>query len=297
MTKRDMNKALDSFLGITPGKPEKQLEPVLRQWETMRSHDALPDDLKQKGWKKIMEKNIELREGHIHADENMGQNQHQTQNKKNEGRSVWEFAAAAVVFILFSIIVFHHFPSRKKYSDKFAKILSSQSGVLVNNVAMKEGGKIRAGDILESTGESYRLRLSETVVLDVQYKSRLRFYENEGITYVDLQQGGLAAVVNSTERVNHLVFTTPTGNIVVKGTVFYARVMSPDETYFCICHGEVELITKNASKTVSSGHHGGYSMIRKNSIENIVPDTMKYHQDPLLEEMAKNLNYKIDWKR
>ncbi|MDH4263037.1 MAG: hypothetical protein OEV78_08340 [Spirochaetia bacterium] len=207
-----------------------------------------------------------------------------------------ELAAVVVVGIIFSYMIYHKFPEHKKYTNKYPKLISSQSGIFVNNTPTREGSKVRPGDILESDGESYRIMLSESIVLDVQFKSRLRFYEEKGITYVDLQEGALAAVINSEKKTNPLIFKTPTGNIIDKGTVFFVKVISPNETYFCICHGEVELLTKSASKTVKADHHSGYSMIRTNTIENIVPDKMKYHQDPLLEEMAKNVKYHISWE-
>jgi len=292
MSDQDIKKALDHFTGLSSSKPEKHIEPVLNEWKKMQSMEKAPQDLKDRGWEEILKKKNRL-SGKTDLLKNVAVLK---RTKLLNLNNVFKLTAAAIVLVVISIVLLNHKQTQKEIHFENAKIVQAKSGVLVNRIIKGEGSVIREGDLLESKGESYRLQISETVILDVQYKSRLRFYSKDGITYVDLREGGLAAVINSAIRPNKLQFITPAGNIIVNGTIFYTRVLSPEETYVCICEGEIELSMKEHSQVVKATHHGAYTMGRKENAEKILPDIMKYHQDPLLEEMAESIHYKFKWK-
>jgi len=205
--------------------------------------------------------------------------------------------AVAVIVVLFSVVIFHKSQNKTKPVNNFATLVSETPGVFINNIPAKQGSRIHPRDIVESDGENYRLKISDAVVLDVQNKSRLWYFEKDGIIRVELIEGAVAFVADSTKKPNRMVFSTPTGDIETDGAVFYARVLSPDETYVCICHGQINIKTKNETKTVPADHHGGYTIRKVGQSEKILPGEVKYHDDRLLEEMAAGINYKIEFRQ
>ena len=298
MSEPEVKKILDHFLGIRDDLPAEEIKPVLREWEKMREEKKLSPERKKKGWEEIQARRAK-----------MSQEEEGDLKEEKPGRvirpapNIWQKSyfpgrlAAGVAAVFVAAISFFLWNRDLENGSPYsvALIMAPDADVRVGGKPVGDGQRIKTGDWIENSKGSYRLVIEDQLALDVQYKSRLRIVTSKEKTVIELKDGGVAAVVQKKNRTRPLVFQTPTGDVSVKGTVFYLRVMSDDESYFCLCHGIVELITQDERKVVRAAHHGGYSMVRENGTEKIKADTMLYHQDPLLEEMAEALHYEIDW--
>lgn len=304
MSDKDLKKALNTFLGLTPQKPENHIHTIVQEWKKMGTHEKMPPEFKEKSWQNIREKTRQtiLKQAAAKKEKKAPKNYldfmkaKPRQGRNNKKTFLWASAAIILVILTISIKNLIVPPNRLE-----SIILTSNApGIFVNGKEiskenLQRGLPLSSNTVITSTGTNYRLQFSNFAIFELQQKSRLNFYEKNGTVYINLTQGALAAVVNSGTNPGKWQFLTPTGKINVTGTVFYTKVISAHETYFCICHGKVELITKNESMPVGAKHHRAYTMLKQNGAEKIIDDTMKYHHDPLLNELAGTIHYHISW--
>ncbi len=332
MGDKKVKQTLDHLLGLDDGQPDKETRALLQEYGKMRDETVLDPAKKEAGWAAILERidaakrtagkespsgdqvNDKIRE--ISQGGARGV-QGVLKKRPNliQGRPFLAAALAAAVFsaLLVSIVFIQTGRSSQATIYMAADTTGAQTktvGKLRLNGKQISGAKVRidSGDVIENSEGSYRLILEKEMALDVQFASRLTYRREDGQTVIDLEQGAVAAVIRPRQPADanlaetsggpdkpRYLFHTPAGDIAVRGTIFYVRVMSEEESYFCICHGSVDLAAGESRQTVSAVHHGGYRFLREDGGK-IVTDTMKYHQDPLFHDLSSTLDYTIIWK-
>lgn len=90
---------------------------------------------------------------------------------------------------------------------------------------------------------------------------------------------------------------TPTAVAAVRGTVYYAKVESPDETYFCLCNGKIHLedADEGTFLDLAASHHDAVLFTRTEDGVVYGDAPMKYHTDADIEALADRVHVPVDW--
>ncbi|MCK5095639.1 MAG: FecR domain-containing protein [Spirochaetes bacterium] len=170
--------------------------------------------------------------------------------------------------------------------------------VFINNQPGSIGDSVNSDDIIKTGAKSYCeivfgernvFRLEKNTIAQIDWaKSK-----------VQLNQGAIGAVFT---KLNHFIgpdrnFTISTPSIAagVRGTVFYIKIEDPQNTYLCICNGELDLTESYSGIVISSGHHQAYRFSNREGTLSYAPAPLLYHDDPKMESIADKIDYSIPW--
>jgi hypothetical protein len=118
---------------------------------------------------------------------------------------------------------------------------------------------------------------------------------------VTLDQGTVGAVLRRLEKASggSLSVRTPTSVAAVRGTTLFAAVDAdaPDETYYCICNGRLELANTDGSNAVPQEANHHHAVTRKQTASGTEDSArgLRGHDDVSVEAMAGRIGEKMDW--
>ncbi len=92
---------------------------------------------------------------------------------------------------------------------------------------------------------------------------------------------------------------TPITVAAVRGTVYYAQVQNPNETYFCLCNGKIHLEDTDGEspRDLEAIHHSAVTIKRSGTGVDYQIGTMLYHNDEDQESLADRVHVPIDWTK
>lgn len=185
--------------------------------------------------------------------------------------------------------------------DQVCEILYLEGIVSVNGVDGEIGQSVMDGNTVVTGPDSYvEIKFGDSRVLKAEENTRLVLDAAEKT--FKLKSGALAVVQSKARwfvKNNSWLVETPTMVAAVRGTVYYTKVESPDEVYFCLCNGKIHLEDSDAEDSVDleSAHHRAVRFVRGNDGIIHQDSTLLYHDDGEMEEVADKVNVAIDWSR
>ncbi|MCG8451551.1 MAG: FecR domain-containing protein, partial [Spirochaetales bacterium] len=173
-----------------------------------------------------------------------------------------------------------------------AEIVFLEGQVTVNGEAAGIGDTVMDGDlIVTGPGSVAELTFGDYRILRAQENSRLSLDSAAGLMTLDA--GGLAVLQSKARKLSgkdDWRLQTPTIIASVRGTVYYANVESPDDTYFCLCNGRIHLEDGEGFVDLAAAHHE--SIRARRSAEGVVYTAapMQYHDDASIESLADKIH-------
>lgn len=173
-----------------------------------------------------------------------------------------------------------------------------EGDVLLNNKEAQIGDQIISSDTLQTGEASFCEVIFEDANifrLDELTITRINWSQSD----IVLKQGGISAVFNKLDKLiremQDFTISSPTTVAGVRGTVFYARVEDPDNTYVCICNGELDMEYGEKSLGIAANHHKAYRFTNSNGKVTWTDAPMLYHDDQKMDSLAAEIDYKIPW--
>lgn len=122
----------------------------------------------------------------------------------------------------------------------------------------------------------------------------------DGRQDVDLRTGTLAAVFDRVRRLSGdegFNVRTPTVVGGVRGTSFFFKVNSRDETYVCTCNGTIDWhsVGGEHSFQVAAPEHEAYLFRSTADGVEVEQSTLIYHDNDSLNQLAEQTNVTIPW--
>jgi hypothetical protein len=209
------------------------------------------------------------------------------------------------IFTIFIITIILLSGCAKKANDQVsAKITALSGDVTVNGIKVSSPGKeIVFGDRIVSGEKSFcDIIVNEKNIFKLGAKSSIIYQISDSSNVLLLETGWFAGISRKifTRNREYLV-KSPTAVASIRGTSFCAKVENPENTYFCVCNGSIDLKAGNGNSVekVTSAHHAARRFTKdlngKISI-NINPGLL-YHADAGVEALSKSIGEKIDWSK
>jgi len=179
------------------------------------------------------------------------------------------------------------------------EILYLEGLVSVNGKSAGIGLGIMDGDAVVTGPESYvEIKFGDSRVLKAGENTHLVLNADEKT--FNLGSGALAVVQSKSRwffRKKPWLVETPTMVAAVRGTVYFTKVESPDEVYFCLCNGKIHLEDSLGESFVDmkAAHHKAVRFIRTDSGMVYQEAPMIYHTDEYMEHVASLADKTIDW--
>ena len=122
---------------------------------------------------------------------------------------------------------------------------------------------------------------------------------------VNLRRGTFAAVLDSLSSIGsgdsaQFRLRTPTAVGGVRGTSFFANVLDGNNTYICVCNGEVEMRDSKGGNvnSIAAPEHDAYIFNRDNSGNISMRSTeVIYHDNDDLDKLADSIDVVVPWGR
>lgn len=124
------------------------------------------------------------------------------------------------------------------------------------DVALTINAAVKQGDsIVTDGGESLVLELSSGDTIVISQLSRLKLDLKDGDVNITHDKGAVWAKVKKQTGGKDRSFkvNTPTAVAGVRGTAFSSTVESPDNAWFCVCEGLVEISRENTTVSARGG--------------------------------------------
>jgi len=180
------------------------------------------------------------------------------------------------------------------------EIVYMEGEVFLNNREAKIGDAVASSDTLETgVGGFCEVIFEDANVfrLDELTITRINWTESD----IVLQQGGISAVMNKLDKLiremKNFTISTPATTAGVRGTVFYVRVEDEENSYVCICNGELNMTYGEKSLGIEGVHHKGYRFTSENGTVTWNRAPLLYHDDRKMEAVASQINYRIPWDK
>jgi hypothetical protein len=77
----------------------------------------------------------------------------------------------------------------------------------------------------------------------------------------------------------HYSVTTPLVTSEARGTYFFVKANSPDDTYICICNGRLWISSPAGSGEMEAVHHKAVDITRNGGHTEAATDTLRDHSD------------------
>jgi hypothetical protein len=173
-----------------------------------------------------------------------------------------------------------------------------EGDVFLNNKEAQIGDAVISSDTLQ-TGEASFCEVvfedANIFRLDELTITRINWTQSD----ILLEQGGISAVFNKLDKLiremKDFTISSPTTVAGVRGTVFYARVEDADNTYVCICNGELNMEYGEDALGIEADHHKAYRFTNVNGKVSWTDAPMLYHDDPKMDALASGIDYTIPW--
>lgn len=185
-----------------------------------------------------------------------------------------------------------------------AKILSYAGTVSVNGEVISAPERvIKTGDVIEAGKGSFcEILINEKNLLRISNDAKLVYNISETSETLELQRGWIGGLTKQkfTKNGSYLIKTS-TVTAAIRGTAFCAVALSPEETYFCVCNGRIDLAKEGdeRSDSVEAAHHSArrYTKSADGAIAVDENPGMLFHNDAGIEAMGKTIGVSIDWTK
>lgn len=170
--------------------------------------------------------------------------------------------------------------------------------VTVNGAAATLGQAVAANDVLRTgSGSMAEVTFNGANIVQIEANSEVALDART----LRLSNGSVALVLKHLARVaagDRFDVVTPTAVAGVRGTAFFVKVESPDETYVCLCNGRLWLENPAGVllKEIEAAHHKAERFVRTGGRILLQPAPLLYHTDAQMESLAKKIGTSIDWK-
>lgn len=145
-------------------------------------------------------------------------------------------------------------------------------------VSLKRGAELAPGTrVRVGPKAGLTLRLGDDVAVALRADTRARLELRGGKDWaVALEEGAvLSAAKNPRARPEHFSVRTKSVVMGVRGTAFYARERAGSPTYFCTCHGRIDVrgIDEKPIGIVEAKHHESPVNIVDGKLEKVAMDS------------------------
>jgi hypothetical protein len=209
------------------------------------------------------------------------------------------------IFIIFIIAVAISGGCTKKENMQVNAKISALSGdVTVNGVKISAIGKeIVFGDRIVTGEKSFCVIIvNGKNIFKLGEKTSMVYQISDSSNVLLIETGWFSGISRKIFTVNkEYLVKSPTAVASVRGTSFCAKVENPENTYFCVCNGSIELKDNQgkSGENVTAAHHaarrftkGADGKISVNSNPGLL-----YHADAGVEELSNTIGEKIDWSK
>jgi hypothetical protein len=186
------------------------------------------------------------------------------------------------------------------------KVLAVTGSAEVDGRAARIGNSVPSEALLVTGPDSFLEVLTpEGAVVRVYPESNVRLSGSSFRRRIDLFAGSLANFVVRTgrrlgaARARSFEIRTPTVVAGVRGTAFFVGLEQPGQTYLCICNGVLHM-EHPAGKdlgTIEAAHHHAFRYQKAGPEASTSEAPGLYHDDGVMEALARRVNRKIDWSR
>ena len=206
------------------------------------------------------------------------------------------------LFIICPILLFAGGQSEAGPSALVTGVVEYYDGeVTVNDQPVEFGMKVPFGAVVTTGPESYCeivfdrknvFRIQESTIAEIKLAP-----VNPEIT---IKKGAFAALFNKLEALTSdepFKVRTQTATAGVRGTAFYVKVLDDNNTYICICNGELDVEVPGAkdSELIAAGHHNSYYYRNIDGVIKTEPAPMLYHDDDDMEALGDSIDENIKW--
>jgi len=178
------------------------------------------------------------------------------------------------------------------------EIVYLEGEVFLNNRNAQIGDRVSSSDTIQTGVSSFCEVIFEDANvfrLDEQTITSINWAESD----IALKQGGISAVFNKLDKLlremKNFTVSTPTATAGVRGTVFYARVEDQNNTYVCICNGELDMTYGEKSLGIEGDHHKGYRFTNNRGTVTWSRAPLLYHDDQKMQDIATKIEYSVPW--
>jgi hypothetical protein len=202
--------------------------------------------------------------------------------------------------LLSAAIIILNFSCKNKEIPTAKLTFTTGTVILNGNLIKTPGIVIKTGDTITTADKSTcRIQIGDKTMLQLKADSQLTYNISANSNALDLQKGWLAGITRKkfTKQGKYLI-KTPTVVASIRGTSYCVKVEDPDNSYFCVCNGTINLAgsDKTSGEDVAAKHHAG-RRFTKNSDGSITSQEagMLYHGDETIEALAKEIGESVDW--
>jgi hypothetical protein len=182
------------------------------------------------------------------------------------------------------------------------KIVYTEGEVTLNGAAPEIGDAVRPGDRIH-TGASGLAELTFGPKNILQFRENTDAVIEPAWSGVQLESGKIAAVLKGLARLGYGAdgaFQVRTAMAVmgVRGTVFFVNHPGDEEVYFCTCYGKLHLEASDGTtaEDTEAYHHAAVWYVRTAAGIRSYPSGLHYHDDAMLNALARKINTTVRWR-
>lgn len=184
-------------------------------------------------------------------------------------------------------------------SPPAARIVFLTGEVLVDGVAAEIGDTVIPGSILVTGADGLaELTFGSGNALRVEEDTELTLDVGNPAVGLDLRRGTIAAVFEGLASVgtgpeDSFRINTPSTVAGVRGTAFFVKIESDDQTYVCTCRGILEF--EETGLVVRAARHNATRFTRSADGVVATPAPDIYHDTASLNAVAEVAGVSIEW--
>ena len=194
--------------------------------------------------------------------------------------------------------------AKKGNAPVSAKISALAGEVTVNGVKISATGKeIVFGDRIVTGDKSFcMIVINEKNIFKLGAKTSLVYQISDSSNVLLIETGWFAGISRKIFTANkEYLVKSPTTVASIRGTSFCAKVENPENTYFCVCNGSIELkdSLSKSSESVTAAHHAARRFTKEKDGKISVNSNpgLLYHADAGVEALSDSIGEKIDWSK
>ncbi len=194
--------------------------------------------------------------------------------------------------------------AKKANAPVIAKISALSGDVAVNGVKISAIGKeIVFGDRIVTGDNSFCVIIvNEKNIFKLGAKTGIVFQISDSSNVLLLETGWFSGISRKIFTINkEFLVKSSTTVASIRGTSFCAKVENPENTYFCVCNGSIELkdSQSRSAEKVTAAHHAARRFTKeKDGKISVNPNPgLLYHADAGVEALSDSIGEKIDWSK
>lgn len=202
-----------------------------------------------------------------------------------------------LIFINFFLYIFSCNKTQNNKQEFAGKIIFSEGNVMLNKKPIQDQNQLISWKDVIETGENSKVRfiIKDGLIIQLNQNSVFSMDHENNIYKLNLQKGWIAAVKNNDG--NQMDIITPTAIASVRGTSLCFKVESEQSVYGCTCNGTIHWHTKDGKTLqIESIHHNASRFIDKQGSIEIQKASLEYHDDTIIEDLAKIIHHELNWK-